>query len=99
MPVQPSEMGLCEVPLGLERRLGIQLPVMMLNESPTVQRVTQRIVERLLGGAGDDTAANTLDAVAQGMAQQHGESVTVEELRQITRDARAMAKQGARLTA
>lgn len=88
-----------ELALGLERRLGIQLPVMMLNESPTVQRVTQRIVERLLGGAGDDTAANTLDAVAQGMAQQHGESVTVEELRQITRDARAMAKQGARLTA
>lgn len=89
-----------ELALGLEQRFGIQLPVMMLNESPTAEKVTQRIVERLLGGTDEgDSAPNPVDAVVQGFVKQHGEAVTAEELLQITQDARALQKQGTRLTA
>ncbi len=89
-----------ELALGLEQRFGIQLPVMMLNESPTAEKVTQRIVEKLLGGADqDDAAANTVDAVVRGITQQHGEALAAEDIQQISQDARALQKQGTRLTA
>ncbi|MBD3814441.1 MAG: SDR family NAD(P)-dependent oxidoreductase, partial [Betaproteobacteria bacterium] len=86
-----------ELALGLEQRFGIQLPVMMLNESPTAEKVTQRIVERLLGGTEEgDSTPNSVVAVVQGIAKQHGEALTAEELQQITQDARALQKQGTR---
>ena len=89
-----------ELALGLEQRFGIQLPVMMLNESPTAEKVTQRIVEKLLGGTDlDDAAANTVDAVVRGITQQHGEALAAEDIQQISQDARALQKQGTRLTA
>lgn len=89
-----------ELALGLEHRFGIQLPVMMLNESPTAEKVTQRIVEKLLGSSDQtDAAANTVDAMVQGITQQHGEALAAEDIQQITQDARALQKQGTRLTA
>lgn len=89
-----------ELALGLEQRFGIQLPVMMLNESPTAEKVTQRIVEKLLGSSDQtDAAANTVDAMVQGITQQHGEALAAEDIQQITQDARALQKQGTRLTA
>lgn len=89
-----------ELALGLEQRLGIQLPVMMLNESPTAEKVTQRIVERLLGGADEeDSASGTVDAVVLDLAKQHGESVAAEDVQQIAKGARALVQQGARLIA
>jgi acyl carrier protein len=89
-----------ELALGLEQRFGIQLPVMMLNESPTAEKVTQRIVEKLLGSTDQaDTAANAVDTVVQGMTQQHGETLAAEDIQQIAADARALQKQGTRLTA
>lgn len=89
-----------ELALGLERRFGIQLPVMMLNESPTAEKVAARIVEKLLGSADDDASTEgAIDALVQGLAKQHGENVTAEDVQQITEGARAMAQQGARLTA
>jgi hypothetical protein len=89
-----------ELALGLEQRLGIQLPVMMLNESPTVEKVTQRIIERLLGGAEEeDSASGTLDAMVQDMASRHGESVAAEDIQMIAEGARALAQQGERFSA
>lgn len=89
-----------ELALGLEQRFGIQLPVMMLNESPTAEKVTQRIVEKLLGSSDQaDAATNTVDAIVQGITQQHGEALAAEDIQQITQDARAPQKQGTRLTA
>lgn len=89
-----------ELALGLEQRLGVQLPVMMLNESPTAEKVTQRIVERLLGGTDEeDSATGVVDAVVRDMAKQHGESVAAEDMQQIAEDAHVLAQQGTRLTA
>jgi acyl transferase domain-containing protein/NADPH:quinone reductase-like Zn-dependent oxidoreductase/acyl carrier protein/NADP-dependent 3-hydroxy acid dehydrogenase YdfG len=74
-----SLMGV-ELALGLEKRFGIQVPAMMLNEGPNVERVTARIMERLAAGdaAGEETS--DLTATAFSMAAQHGESVSREIL-------------------
>jgi len=89
-----------ELALGLEQRFCIQLPVMMLNESPTAHNVTQRIIEKLLGGAEtDEPVAGSFETVVQDMAKQHGESVTAEDLKKIAEDAQALAQQNARLSA
>ena len=89
-----------ELALGLEQRFGIQLPVMMLNESPTAEKVTARIVEKLLGSVDDDASTvGSVDALVHDLAKQHGENVTVEEVQHIAEGARMMVQEGARLTA
>lgn len=72
-----SLMGV-ELALGLEKRFGIQVPAMMLNEGPTVERVTARIMERLAAAEGSGEESSDLAATALGMAAQHGESVSRE---------------------
>jgi hypothetical protein len=89
-----------ELALGLEARFGIRLPVMLLNEAPTAEKVAQRIVERLLGPAEDtEAAAGTVDALTRSLAQQHGEAASADQLRQVAADAQALQQQGARLSA
>lgn len=78
-----------ELALGLERRLGIQLPVMMLNESPTAEKVGQRIVEKLFGTA-EDVADGTVETLVRNLATQHGESVTTEDLQLIAAQTRTV---------
>lgn len=74
-----SLMGV-ELALGLEKRFGIQIPAMMLNEGPTVERVTLRIMERLAAADSGTEDAGDLAATAISMAAQHGESVSREVL-------------------
>jgi acyl carrier protein len=89
-----------ELALGLEQRFGIQLPVMMLNESPTAERVTTRIVEKLLGGTDDTTLpTGSIDTLVESLAKQHGETITDAEIEHIAEDARALVQQHARLIA
>ncbi|WP_226498381.1 type I polyketide synthase [Ferribacterium limneticum] len=72
-----SLMGV-ELALGLEKRFGIQVPAMMLNEGPTVERVTARIMERLASADGSLEDNSDLATMALGMAVQHGELVSRE---------------------
>lgn len=75
-----SLMGV-ELALGLERRCGIQLPAMMLNEGPTVERVTVRIVEKVLGeNPQEETGQHHLDVLVSTLAAQHGETLTAAEM-------------------
>ncbi len=74
-----SLMGV-ELALGLEKRFGIQVPAMMLNEGPTVERVTARIIERLVATENHGEEQSDLAATAVSMAAQHGESVSREIL-------------------
>jgi phthiocerol/phenolphthiocerol synthesis type-I polyketide synthase C len=87
-----------ELALSLEQRLGIKLPVMMLNESPTAEKVTRRIVERLLGDAEGEGSPIAVDDVVAGLAQQHGETATEEAIQQIAQDVIGLKQAGARLT-
>lgn len=79
-----SLMGV-ELALGLEKRFGIQVPAMMLNEGPTVERVTARIMERLAAGDATEETSD-LAATAFSMAAQHGESVSREILVAVVAD-------------
>jgi len=87
-----------ELALGLEQRFCIQLPVMMLNESPTAERVTAHIVEKLLGSGGPDESGTT-GALVKDLIRQHGEDVSLEEVERMAEDARVLAEKGARLIA
>ena len=64
-----------ELAQGLEQSFGIQLPIMMLNEAPTVERVTSFIVEKLIGNAQADAICPT-EALVQDLARQHGEEIS-----------------------
>lgn len=92
-----SLMGV-ELALGLEQRFGIQLPAMMLNDSPSAARVTARIVEKLLGGeegAPDDAGVANM---VEGLARQHGESaMSRQDVENLGKEAEALARKGASL--
>lgn len=82
-----SLMGV-ELALGLEKRFGVQIPAMLLNEGPTIERVSARIVERLL--SVDNTAdqpASDIANLAIGLAAQHGEAVSQDLLEAVLTDA------------
>lgn len=89
-----------ELALGLERRFGIQLPVMMLNEAPTAERVTARLVEKILGSEAEMAPSeNAVEKLVEDLAKQHGEAVTQEEIESMAEGARILAQQGTRLIA
>ena len=80
-----SLMGV-ELALGLEKRFGIQIPAMVLNEGPTVERVTARIVERLASGDAPAEEGGNLAANVRNMVAQHGESISGEVLQAVVAD-------------
>ena len=80
-----SLMGV-ELALGLEKRFNIQLPTMVLSETPTIERVALRVAERLSsGGEIDPAEVDNAVANAVSLAAQHGEEISVEEARQFVR--------------
>lgn len=79
-----------ELAMGLEQRFGIQLPVMMLNESPTVTKVSQYIAGKLLGDQETENSQdNALDSLITGLAHQHGEVISADTVQQFVSDIRA----------
>ena len=84
-----------ELAMGLEQRFGIQLPVMMLSEAPTAEKVTQHIVERLCGGSDQvDASADAVSTLVERIAHQHGESLEVEDIQQIIAGVQRLQDQG-----
>ena len=62
-----------ELGLALEKRFGVTLPAMLINDNPTVERIADRVYAGLFGeGAADETSAQT--QLVQSMAAQHAES-------------------------
>jgi phthiocerol/phenolphthiocerol synthesis type-I polyketide synthase C len=74
-----------ELALGLERRFGIQLPVMMLNESPNAEKVALRIVDQLMGEQ-ESEIQDTEALVVQDLVRQHGEQLSVDEMKNVMQD-------------
>ena len=86
-----------ELALGLEQRFAIQLPVMALNDSPTISNVATRIIEKLISVEPGTEEAQTA-AMVVGLARQHGEQLTKEEIQLLNSEARRLAKTGTKLT-
>lgn len=74
-----SLMGV-ELALGLEKRFGIQIPAMLLNEGPSVERIAARILERLDTSDSASDTGDTLALTAQAIAAQHGETISSAEI-------------------
>lgn len=89
-----------ELAVGLEQRFGIQLPVMMLNDAPSVANVTARIVEKLVSGEAENEAPTQQEsqlAIVTAAQQQHGEGMTHEQIQMLAQDMHRLEQQGARL--
>ena len=73
-----------ELAVGLEQRVGVRLPVMMLQDSPSVEQITERVVARLSGTARDD---QNDDSMLAELARRHVEEFNENEASAIVRDA------------
>ncbi|ARP94077.1 type I polyketide synthase [Bordetella genomosp. 13] len=76
-----SLMGV-ELVVALENRFGIRLPVMALNESPTISRLARKLIE-LLRGEGAEQPDAVTSQVAQVVAQHVDDDVPSEVVAQI----------------
>jgi acyl transferase domain-containing protein/NADPH:quinone reductase-like Zn-dependent oxidoreductase/acyl carrier protein/NADP-dependent 3-hydroxy acid dehydrogenase YdfG/SAM-dependent methyltransferase len=87
-----------ELALGIEKRTGLNLPAMALNEGPSVERIAARLTARLCEGAGQSASAgDTLEHLVRTMAVQHSEDITSHEIDATVADVRREAQAGARL--
>lgn len=80
-----------ELAVGLEQRIGVRLPVMMLQDSPSVEQIAERVVARLSGTARDTQSDDSMLAV---LARRHAEELNESDASVIVRDA---ASRGNRL--
>ena len=71
-----SLMGV-ELVVALENRFGIRLPVMALNESPTLAKLAGRLIQ-LLRNDGETPAQDTLLAQVEHVVSQHTDEVPSE---------------------
>jgi len=83
-----------ELALGLEQRFGLQLPAMMLSEAPTVERVAARIVEKLCGEDPEEAEKRAATELISGIARQHGETLSQDEIELLSTSAHRHAKTG-----
>ncbi len=63
-----------ELAVGLEQRVGVRLPVMMFQDSPTVEQVAERIMARLSGAITDKD--DQPSAMFAELARRHAEDVS-----------------------
>ncbi|MCD0501716.1 SDR family NAD(P)-dependent oxidoreductase, partial [Bordetella petrii] len=71
-----SLMGV-ELVVALENRFGIRLPVMALNESPTLAKLADRLIQ-LLRSDGEPAAQNSMLAQVEHVVSQHTDEVSSE---------------------
>jgi hypothetical protein len=63
----------------VEKRLGVQLPVMMLGEGPSIHRLSERIVAIMRKGIVDDDSNARIEENVRALAAQHGQAVNDPE--------------------
>lgn len=84
-----SLMGV-ELVVALEGRFGIRLPVMTLNESPTLDKLSARLILALRGDTRHDTGDDDgITTHIKHLASQHAQEAAPEDIAAITRRVRA----------
>ncbi|HYG44475.1 MAG TPA: type I polyketide synthase, partial [Bordetella sp.] len=82
-----SLMGV-ELVVALENRFGIRLPVMALNESPTVTKLADRLIQ-LLRNDGEPAGRDALLAQVEQVVAQHTDEVPAEAMAKFADDLKA----------
>jgi phthiocerol/phenolphthiocerol synthesis type-I polyketide synthase C len=76
-----SLMGL-ELVTGLEGKLGIQVPVMALSETPRIYSLADKIIHLVHADDNEETDANIYDSV-KNLASAHSQELDEEELKKL----------------
>ncbi len=71
-----------ELALGLEQRIGVRLPTMLLQDSPSIEKVAQRLLDKIFS-KDVDTSESGDDLL--NLANKHGENLNEEEIKSITK--------------
>ena len=79
-----SLMGV-ELVVALENRFGVRLPVMALNESPTLSKLADRLIQ-LLRGEGDHGEPDAVLAQVEQVVSQHTDEVSPEAVARFAND-------------
>jgi acyl carrier protein len=87
-----------ELGLALERRFGIRVPPMLLNENPSIERIAERLLATLAPQAEAQPADPTQQLV-QGLLAQHAEHHAEATAAELAEQVREAADSGARLIA
>ena len=82
-----SLMGV-ELAVALESRVGLRLPTMLLAEGPSVERVANYVVDKLMG---DEEEGDSLQDTVHSLAAQHGGDVSDEELQKTIEEVKQAA--------
>lgn len=69
-----------ELAMGIEKRFEVRLPAMVLGEGPSIERVSARLADMLLGAPAAPEEADTLASLVNRMDAQHGAGFTADEL-------------------
>lgn len=64
-----------ELAVAVEKRLGVQLPVMLLAEGPSIARLAERVVAQLRTQPGQDSTASLVEGNVRAVASVHGVAV------------------------
>jgi acyl transferase domain-containing protein/NADPH:quinone reductase-like Zn-dependent oxidoreductase/acyl carrier protein len=88
-----------ELGLALEKRFGITLPAMLINDNPTVERIAERVCAGLFGEQSLEAPSSQTQLV-QGMAAQHAESgLDAQQVQDLVNDLHAKTQNATRLIA
>jgi NADPH:quinone reductase-like Zn-dependent oxidoreductase/acyl carrier protein len=82
-----------ELAVAVEKRLGVQLPVMLLGEGPSITRLAERIVVLMRGQGGASDGASAIEQTVRLVAERHGHAADDQET--LTGIVQAISKGGA----
>jgi phthiocerol/phenolphthiocerol synthesis type-I polyketide synthase C len=84
-----------ELALALEKRFGVSLPSMVLNEAQNIERLSMRLLEMATGHASPEgSEGGHLQHLLANVAGQHGETFTQEQFEAVAKEAIEKVKQG-----
>jgi acyl transferase domain-containing protein/NADPH:quinone reductase-like Zn-dependent oxidoreductase/acyl carrier protein len=85
-----------EVALALEKRFGVTVPPMLINENPSLERIADRLLASLGGERGEDDATREL---VEELAANHADAVILTDVGALVEQVREAAASGTRLIA
>lgn len=84
-----SLMGV-ELALGIEKRFGVHMPAMVLNEGPTIERLAERVFHHLFEHQAPVTESQQMETLVRHMAEIHSANADEQEITEMADLARSM---------
>ncbi len=93
-----SLMGV-ELMMGIEERFGITIPMMALSGGPSIQRIAERLIKQLMTAeqGGEMSGATQVHETLSGLAEQHAEELSEEDVRKLSEDLAGQSGKSGRL--